>query len=143
MLSKSSLLILALLVAISVASWLPQTQNSYYRPAPYAVGGCLGNSSNKSHHLIAGSRLPGDRLTLQQSIVKTSSWAQITSIEKNFNVSRYERITQVLACDQKTNGNGAYPSIIKGGPGGSNVTIKFKSQRGHGINFVVLIYSRN
>lgn len=142
MFAKSSALIFAILVALTVASWAPSRSYSTYTRASSVVG-CPGNSSSKSHHLVAGSRLPGDRLTLQQSVVKTSSWGSITSVQKTFNVSRYEKITQVLACDQKNNGNGAYPSIISGGPGGNNVTLKFKSQRGHGINFIVTLYSRN
>ncbi|KAK0168625.1 hypothetical protein PV327_002403 [Microctonus hyperodae] len=114
--------------------------SSLYPPSAYVQQYVA--APNKSHHLIAGSRLPGDRLLLQQYIVKSSSWMQITTVEKSFNVSRYEKITQIQALDQKNDGTGAYPSIIRGGPGTSNVTIKFKSQRSKGINFVVLIYAR-
>jgi len=99
-------------------------------------------ASNKSHHLIVGYRAPGDRLVLRENIVKNSGWMKVQVIEKTFNVSRFERITMVEALDQKTNGNGAYASILNGGPGHSNVTMKFKSQRGHGINFIVNIYGR-
>ncbi|XP_029037767.1 probable salivary secreted peptide [Osmia bicornis bicornis] len=100
------------------------------------------NNTNKSHHLIVGSRMPGDRITLRENIVKSSSWMQIVTVQKTFNVSRWERITQVQALDQKTNGNGAFASILNGGPGFSNVTLRFKSQRGHGINFNVQIFTR-
>jgi len=97
---------------------------------------------NKSHHLIVGYRAPGDRLVLKEYIIKNSSWMKVQTLEKTFNVSRYERITMVEALDQKTNGNGAYASILYGGPGHSNVTMKFKSQRGHSINFIVNLYAR-
>lgn len=100
------------------------------------------NNTNKSHDLIIGYRMPGDRLILRQSIIKNSSWGRIVTDERTFNTTRFERITQVRALDQKTNGNGAYASILFGGPGWNNVTIRFKSQRGHGINFIVEIYSR-
>lgn len=96
----------------------------------------------KSHNLTVGGRLPGDRLVLRESVVKNSGWMKVQVVEKTFNISKWERITMVEALDQKTNGNGAYASIMNGGPGHSNVTMKFKSQRGHGINFVVQIYSR-
>ncbi|XP_011161048.1 probable salivary secreted peptide [Solenopsis invicta] len=97
---------------------------------------------DKSHHMIVGAREAGDRLAYQENIVKTSSWLQIVKIEKTFSVPSNERITLVEALDQKTNGNGAYASILSGGPGSNSVTIKFKSQRSHGINFDLRIYSR-
>src|SRR5580765_6929388 len=64
-------------------------------------------ATNKSHHLIVGYRVPGDRLILRQNIVKNSSWLKVQVIEKTFNVSASERITLVQSLDQKTNGNGA------------------------------------
>lgn len=97
---------------------------------------------NKSHHLIVGRREFNDRLDYQEFIVKNSQTLRVVTVEKTFNASRNSYITQIQALDQKTNGNGAYASLLKNGPGFNNVTLKFKSQRGHGINFKVLIYSR-
>lgn len=97
---------------------------------------------NKSHNLVVGSRMPGDKLVLKETIIKDSSWLRVQTVQKTFNVSSWERITMVEALDQKTNGNGAYASILNGGPGHNNVTIKLKSQRSHGINFTVQIYAR-
>lgn len=97
---------------------------------------------DKSHHLIVGSRQPGDRLSLTETVVKESKWMRKVIVEKTFPVPWPSTITQVEALDQKTNGNGAVASILQGGPGSSSVTIRFKSQRGHGINFRVEIYSR-
>ncbi|KAG7206235.1 hypothetical protein KM043_003627 [Ampulex compressa] len=103
----------------------------------------LGSASgDKSHHLVVGSRLPGDKLSMKENIVKSSSWLRIVTVEKTFYVQTHERITQVQALDQKTNGNGAYASLVGGGPGHNFVTLRFKSQRSHGINFVVEIFSR-
>ncbi|XP_012535214.1 probable salivary secreted peptide [Monomorium pharaonis] len=96
----------------------------------------------ESHNLIIGSRMPGDKLVFEENLVKSSSWMQIVKIERTFYVPTGQRITMVEALDQKTNGNGAYASILNGGPGHSNVTMKFKSQRSHGINFVLRLYSR-
>lgn len=110
-------------------------------PASGAVNSYAA-ADNKSHHLIVGYRMPGDRLVLRQNVVKNSSWMKIVTEEKTLNVSSWERITQLRALDQKTNGNGAYASILRGGPAHSNVTIRFKSQRGHGINFIVELYAR-
>jgi len=120
-----------LVAALLTVSTIPASEAFTYAAA-----------NNKSHHLIVGYRAPGDRLVLKEYIIKNSSWMKVQSIQKTFNVSRYEHITMVEALDQKTNGNGAYASILNGGPGHSNVTMKFKSQRGHGINFIVNIYAR-
>lgn len=110
--------------------------------APTGVNAVDAKAPNKSHHLIVGSRLPGDRLVLSENIIKNSKWLQVVTAEKTFRAPRYQIITQVSALDQKTNGKGAFASLIKGGPGHNNVTLKFKSQRGHGINFRVQIYAR-
>ncbi|XP_076619339.1 putative salivary secreted peptide [Colletes latitarsis] len=100
------------------------------------------NNGNKSHNLIVGYRMSGDRLVLRQNVIKNSAWMRIVVEEKTFNTSMYDRITTVQALDQKTNGNGAYASLTAGGPGYSFVTLRFKSQRSHGINFVVELYAR-
>ena len=106
------------------------------------VGLYAANNSNKSHNLIVGYRMPGDRLVLRSRVVKNSAWMQIVTEQKTFNASRWDRITLVQALDQKTNGNGAYASILSGGPGHQNVTLRFKSQRSHGIDFIVELYAR-
>ncbi|KAG7206236.1 hypothetical protein KM043_003628 [Ampulex compressa] len=98
--------------------------------------------ANKSHNLIIGARVPGDRLVLSDIVVKPSAWMKVQVAQKVFQIARYQRITQIKALDQKTNGNGAYASIVRGGLGHSNVTMKFKSQRGHGINFRVELYGK-
>ncbi|XP_011161049.1 probable salivary secreted peptide [Solenopsis invicta] len=96
----------------------------------------------ESHNLIVGTRAPGDRLSHKENIVKDSSIMRVVTVEKTFFVPQGERITLIEALDQKTNGNGAQASILNGGPGNNNVTLKFKSKRGHGINFIVQLYSR-
>ena len=100
------------------------------------------SNTDNSHNLVVGYRLPGDKLVLRQSVIKNSSWMRVVVIEKSFSISEFDRITLLQALDQKTNGNGAYASILEGGPGHNNVTMRFKSQRGHGINFIVELYSR-
>ncbi|XP_051167731.1 probable salivary secreted peptide [Leptopilina boulardi] len=131
-LKRNIFFILTFIVALSLSSYaIPKEHNNRYARAV-----------NKSHHLIVGARLPGDRLLLKQNVVKNSSWMKVVIVEKTFNVTRYERITQVAAYDQKTNGNGAYASLLNGGPGNQMVRLKFKSQRGHGINFIVELYGR-
>ncbi|XP_011686768.1 PREDICTED: probable salivary secreted peptide [Wasmannia auropunctata] len=106
------------------------------------ANGALDTYADKSHHLVVGSRMPGDRVVLRENIVKDSSWLRVVTVEKTLYAAANERITMVEALDQKTNGNGAYASILNGGPGHNNVTMKFKSQRGHGINFIVQLYAR-
>ncbi|EFN73881.1 hypothetical protein EAG_09984 [Camponotus floridanus] len=99
-------------------------------------------ATNKSHHLVVGYRVPGDKLVLRQNIVKNSSWMKVIIIEKTFNISTWQRITLVQSLDQKTNGNGATASLLQGGPGFSNVTLRYKSVRGHSVNHILEIYAR-
>ncbi|KAL6425366.1 hypothetical protein ACFW04_009513 [Cataglyphis niger] len=106
-----------------------------------ANGAIEQQAANKSNHLIVGSRVPGDRLVLRQNVFKNSSWMKVTILEQTFNISIYQRITLLQSLDQKTNGNGATASLLKGGPGFNNVTLRFKSQRGHSINHVVELYA--
>lgn len=96
----------------------------------------------KSHNFTAGRREFGDRLVLRDYVTKSSSWMKVVVVEKTFNISKWERITMIEAIDQQTNGTGAYASIIKNGLGHSNVTMRFKSQRGHSIKFIVQLYGR-
>ena len=99
--------------------------------------------NTSSNHLTVGQRLPGDRLVLVKSVFKDWSILQIVKEEQNFNISRWERITQVLAVDMETNGKGATASLLDGGPGNSDATLRFKSQRGQSIKFVVGIYAKD
>ncbi|OXU19029.1 hypothetical protein TSAR_008851, partial [Trichomalopsis sarcophagae] len=62
--------------------------------------------------------------------------------KRTFSTDGTAKITLIKALDQKTNGNGAYVSLINGGPGQTFVTLEFKSQKGHGINFVVELYAK-
>ena len=99
------------------------------------------SAASKTHNLIIGSRQYGDSLLYAENISKPSSLLRIVEVKKTFNVKNHV-ITQVAALDMKTNGNGAIASRLGGGIGYDNITLKFKSQRGHGINFRVEIYGK-
>ncbi|XP_015171471.1 PREDICTED: probable salivary secreted peptide [Polistes dominula] len=131
MFAQKLVIFMAVMVAAVVASeYVPR---AYFEPF----------AANKAHNLTIGYRVPGDRLVLRSGVSKKSSWLQVVTTEVTFNVSRFDRITMVAAYDQKSDGTGAYASLLKGGPGYSNVTMRFKSQRNHGINFVVEVYARS
>lgn len=102
----------------------------------------FARAANKSHNLILGARQYNDRLVYQENIYKKSGFISSQEVTKTFNVSRYETITRVEALDQKVDGTGAYAKLIRGGPGYNNVTLKFKSQFRHSINFVVRIFAK-
>ncbi|KAK0168622.1 hypothetical protein PV327_002400 [Microctonus hyperodae] len=113
---------------------------SIFRPSVHVLKADL--PSNKSHNLLVGSRRNGDRLVIQQYVIQSSGASQFITVQKTFNVSKYEKITLIRALDQKNDGTGAYPSLLKGGPGTSNATLEFKSQKNKSINFLVMIYSK-
>ncbi|XP_033210955.1 probable salivary secreted peptide [Belonocnema kinseyi] len=130
--SNKQVFIVAFIVALAVSSYATPGWTNWKN----------SKAANDSHNLTVGSNLPGDRILVQENIIKSSKWLQIVTVEKSFNATRYEVITKVEAIDQKTNGNGAYATILSGGPGYQTVRLRFKSQRGHGINFVVKVYGR-
>ncbi|XP_071573747.1 probable salivary secreted peptide [Temnothorax nylanderi] len=100
-----------------------------------------GSIDSKSNHLIVGSRVPGDRLALLQRIEKNRSWGEVQVIQKTFNVSRWGRITMIEALDQTP--YGAYVSILSGGLGHNYVTLKFQSQRGQSIKYLLQLFARS
>ena len=114
----------------------------YVRAAPPSVE-AKSDDEIKSHNLIVGYRVPGDWLLQKEDVVKDKQFLQVVTLTKTFTGNGKSIITQIKALDQKTNGNGAYATIISGGVGESYVTIKFKSQRNHSIKFKVEIYGRN
>lgn len=132
MISKC-LLVLVFLATVAITT-------SIFRPSVYVLK--ADRPGNKSHNLLVGSRRNGDRLVIQQYVIQSSSTSQFVTVQKTLNVSKYETITLIRALDQKNDGTGAYPSLVKGGPGTSNVTLEFKSQKNKSINFLVMIYAK-
>lgn len=65
----------------------------------------------------------------------------IVEEEETFTVPVGYEIAYVKAVDQKQNGHGAKVVVIAGGLGESFVTLKFESQRGHSIDYLVEIYA--
>ncbi|XP_011314086.1 probable salivary secreted peptide [Fopius arisanus] len=123
-----------LLAAIVLVLYTPSEAYVPRAPAKYP-------GANRSHHLIAGNRLPGDRLAHQEYIYRGSSVWQM-SIQRIFSAAKFEKITQVLALDQTNNGTGGYANIVRGGPGSTNVTLQFTNQKNYGLRFLVQIYAR-
>lgn len=99
-------------------------------------------AANGSHHLTIGYRQPNDRLVLLQNVSVPSKWLAVNAITKFYNIPRPYNITQIRALDMTPYGKGAYPSLMRGGPGSQNVTLKFTSQRGEPINFSVELYAK-
>ncbi|XP_047354837.1 probable salivary secreted peptide [Vespa velutina] len=126
---------LLMVIVVAIAVVVIAGVESDYVPRAH-----LEEYAAKSHNLTIGYRKPGDRRVHTQNIVKKSSWMRIVTAEVSINTSSI--INMVGVYDQKTDGTGAFPSVLKGGPGNRNVTLRFKSQRGHGINFVVEVYAR-
>ena len=131
MLTARSVTLLAVTIALAVGV-LGSTTN--YLGARY--------TPNKAHNLTIGTRQYGDSLVYQESIVKKSAWLRVVEVNKTFNVTNNYVITQVQALDQKSDGTGAIATRLGGGPGWSNITLRFKSQRSHGINFLLRIYAK-
>lgn len=100
----------------------------------------------QSHHWSQGTRpQPGDRLLYREIVKKSSSTLQIVTKDVTWpkkGVINNSIINYINATDQYINGNGGYVSLYSGGVGTRAVTLHFKSQRGHGFNFILDIYGR-
>lgn len=57
-------------------------------------------------------------------------------------IVNYRPISAIRAFDKKTNGNGAFVTIVSGGINSTTTRLRFKSKTGHGINFTLEIYTR-
>lgn len=96
----------------------------------------------QSNNLSLGDRVIGDQLLLQTSVEEEYKFLQKVSLEKTFSTTGGTKITRVEALDRKTDGTGAYVTVLGGGVGENYVSLRFKSQRNHGIHFVVNLYGR-
>ena len=96
-----------------------------------------------SHHLIIGKKQPNDDLVYQETIgISASLIGKKVTLEKTFNAILNHVITQVRAIDIKSDGTGAYAMATAGGPGHQSVTLRFESQRFHGIYFIVQLFAK-
>lgn len=72
--------------------------------------------------------------------MESSRFFRTVGKTKTFTADGYSKITQVKILDKNTEGKGASAAIIAGGVGQTFVTIRFESQKGEGIDFVVELY---
>ena len=105
-----------------------------------AVAVTLAASNPKD--VIVGSRVPGDHLVGRDLVQKDSKWLQVVTATRTLSASGNAKITEVRLLDQNKNGHGATATVQAGGPGSSYVTVQFKSERGHSINFIAELYGR-
>lgn len=96
------------------------------------------HSGNKSHNFSTGVRHWDDKLLFKTNVIEPSKLLRKVVVERTFNVTGY--ISEVAAYDHKNDGTGAHVALLAGGPQARYVTLRFKSERGHGINFDVEIY---
>uniref|UniRef100_A0A0A1XQE6 Probable salivary secreted peptide n=1 Tax=Zeugodacus cucurbitae TaxID=28588 RepID=A0A0A1XQE6_ZEUCU len=98
-----------------------------------------------SHHLILGTRLPGDRHLVREVVYSKSGLMRKKSGDYAFdqrNVPYPSIITSIEVKDQYINGNGGYATLTSGGPGFNFVKLHFTSQWWRGYNFVIDIYGK-
>lgn len=102
----------------------------------------VDNISSQSHNMVLGSRGLRDRLLFHQVIAKSGRFLRIVSYDFKYPPAHRNNIliNQVVVNDKNKNGNGGYAKFLYGGPNHKNVTIRFNSQRGKGLDFEVFIY---
>ncbi|XP_043461992.1 probable salivary secreted peptide [Leptopilina heterotoma] len=97
----------------------------------------------RRNHLIVGTRSPADRFLWLEYIIESPQLMKIITKEIRIDVGNNKNITQVNAYDQTSDGTGAYATLISGGPGFQHVELRFVSQIGGKIYFVVELYGKN
>lgn len=109
-----------------------------------AVFSCLAYS--QSHHWSQGGKpQSGDRLLYREIVRKSASTMRKVTKDITWPAAgemHNSIINYINATDQYVNGNGGYVTLYGGGVGQKFVTLHFKSQRGHGFNFILDIYGR-
>ncbi|KAJ8668276.1 hypothetical protein QAD02_009939 [Eretmocerus hayati] len=95
----------------------------------------------ESHDLVIGQRQEGDQFMYQTDVIKPWKSFRVVVVEETFSVDERDNITLVRVLDKFTDGHGANPELIGGGPGFNNVAIRFTSQSWYGIDFLVEIYA--
>ncbi|XP_077288526.1 putative salivary secreted peptide [Arctopsyche grandis] len=105
-----------------------------------AIASCVIAQSN---HFEIGQKGINDRRLHYEIVQKSSSVLQVVTKDITFPAAgstNMAMITYIKAYDQYTNGNGGYCTLIGGGVGYQTAKLHFKSQRGHGFNFILEIW---
>jgi hypothetical protein len=84
---------------------------------------------------------PGDRLLTEKSIIRTYKFLGYTSSDMTYS-NPDAQINCIEVTDLKESGTGGYTSILSGGVGHNNVTLRFESQFSRGFSFLVKIYGQ-
>ncbi|XP_014273116.1 probable salivary secreted peptide [Halyomorpha halys] len=98
---------------------------------------------NKTHHYFYGSKSYLDRLLYQDHIKYKSKWMRVISIDADYPGSGKTplgKINYIEVLDQRSDGTGGCVYIRNGGVGQNSVTFHIKSQRNHGMEFLINIY---
>lgn len=108
----------------------------------FAFFGCVLAQSN---NFETGYKEVGDRQLHYEIVQKSSSILQVVTRDITFPAAgqlNNATISYIRALDQYINGDGGYCSLLNGGVNLKQVTLHFKSQRGHGFNFILEIWGR-
>ncbi|CAH1407041.1 unnamed protein product [Nezara viridula] len=100
-------------------------------------------AGDKVHNFIYGTRSYGDRLLYHDLLnVKSKLW-RVTTVDVNYppkGQAPLGRIDYIEVLDQRSDGTGGYVYIKDGGIGLNFVNLHIKSQRNHGMDFVINVY---
>jgi hypothetical protein len=101
----------------------------------------MSEIAEERHNFADCQSKPGDRLLTEKSIIRTYKFLGYTSSDMTYS-NPDAQINCIQVTDQKESGTGGYTSIVSGGVGHNNVTLRFESQFSRGFSFVVKIYGK-
>ncbi|KAK3933365.1 putative salivary secreted peptide [Frankliniella fusca] len=132
--------LLALLACAPPAASGVVLQPGFY---PYLNASSVGvNGNPKDQSVIIGGVTWQDRLLLQETAYQESRWMRVRDADIVYpkkNELGY-KISCIKVLDQRRDGLNGEVKIKEGGIGTNKVLLRFHSQRGHGLNYVVQIY---
>ncbi|XP_034236015.1 uncharacterized protein LOC117642188 [Thrips palmi] len=96
--------------------------------------------SSKDQSFVIGGLYQNDRQLERETVYKSSTFLSVNTKELSYSGAATIHCIQVV--DLQINGKNAAVKVQSGGVGQRRVNLKFKSQRGEKINYLVIIWGQ-
>lgn len=99
------------------------------------------NENSRNHDLFIGTPRNSDTPTVREHVKEDYELLRKLTVNRTFYAPVGHVITAIHALDQNNVGDGAEATVLDGGIGQNSVNMRFVSQRSHGIDFVVKLFT--
>ena len=99
------------------------------------------SAQNKNDTDVTFGQSPyADKLISEDRVHVSSGFLRVVKDMRTYTTNGRANITMITVSEIKDKKNGAYVTIVSGGPGTTHATIAFTSRRNHGIHKLVQVY---